>query len=150
MRPQARQATLPCLLSLAAALLVLVGCSSSTDDDVAPVYDGNTAFILAGQEMPAGEHEFYLFDFDQDQSVARDADDILRALDSNPLDSHELGLIGPDAAHNLAVARRLNDQRGADSYPQARLVYVGPDRHRAEVTTLLAPLVGELRYVVYP
>lgn len=141
----------PVLLMFAATLTA--GCDSVPDASphaIAPVYDDNTAFTLVAQEIPAGQVDYYLFDFDQGLSVEENASEVLEGLRQNPLGARHLAIIGPDPAHNLAVLTRVAAQNVGTTPSGSTLIYVGPADQRSEVRRLTQPMDVDLRYVVYP
>lgn len=139
------------------AIFLLVACSDAntlepvaTTGPVMPVYDDNTAFVLAGQEIPADEYDYYLFDFTSDEPIEANAQEIRTALQDNPIGSTYLSVIGPNAEHNFAVLQTLMKQNELAPCPAVTFIYLGPADREKAVRQLLGPLDMNLRYVVYP
>lgn len=140
----------PALISLT---LLLVACGSQTSGSSAgiqPVYDDNTAFVLVGQEVPASERDFYLFDFSQGLTVDANANTILKKMQDNPLHTYYIGFIGPDGDRKYEIMQALMRQRGDATFPKIEFVYVGTEQQKVRVCKLLKPLQVRLHYVVYP
>jgi len=141
------------LAAILGLLLALAACDSSIygdDNGVQPIYDDNTAFVLVGQEVPAGKLDYYLFDFNLGLTVEENTAELQEGLRQNPLGSAYMGIVGPDAKHNLAVIKQLMQQQKDATYPDKTIIYIGPARNENTVRELLAPLKAHVRYVVYP
>lgn len=139
--------------ALAAAVLLAVaacGSQNQAQQGVAPVYDSHTAFVLVAQDVPAGSADYYLFDFNQGLTVEQNADEIIAGLKNDPLDSSYMGVIGPDAKHNLAALELAMQNPSLQPRPQLTFIYLGPAEYEQKVRELVKPLEADLRYVVYP
>ncbi len=89
------------ILTFALAFM-LCACGENAADKVSgvqPVYDDNTAFVLASQEIPAGKLDYYLFDFDPElhidpgEAIKNNVEEIQSGLQDNP---PGFGLYGSD------------------------------------------------------
>jgi hypothetical protein len=138
-------------LIVAMALLTLSACNQAETQTrgVQPVYDQHTAFVLVAQDVPAKHSDYYLYDFSAGLTVTENAEEILQGLRDNPLQTAYMGVIGPDAEHNLAVIKKVMQEQ-VKTYPDLTLIYLGPAQYEQDVRALLKPLNATIRYVVYP
>jgi len=119
------------------------------ETSIQPVYDRNTAFILAGQEVPPGIDTHYLFNLDPQTPERKAAESLLKGLERGQREGQYVAIIGPDPQYNRAVLEATAARSDRD-YPQLTLIYVGPQRQRDAIESVAAPLAGSFDYVVYP
>jgi hypothetical protein len=147
----------PLLLVVIAAMLLLPILEPTPPPEVvaitdrpAPLYDLETAMVLAGKAVPANMEEYYFFALFEvpvpDDEVSLLADKLRAAANEHDF----LGIAGPDAQRNrssLLAALEINREKPLAGLT---LIFVGPAELRDEVIRVVRASGAEIRYVTYP
>lgn len=115
-----------------------------------PVFDRNTAFVLAGMAVPQEIEGFYFFVLDSEQPAEEVAVEMAGYMLKASDEQDYLGVIGPDPARNLSILQTAFDSVGSELLSGMKLVYVGPPEQRETVVAAMQPHGGKTKFVAYP
>jgi hypothetical protein len=117
---------------------------------LAEEYDLNTAFNLAGEQVPGLVEEYYFLVLIGDVPPEQEAAELAQKLRQAAREHDYLGLTGPDPQRNRRAL--LTALESLDDAPLQGLVviYLGPVEQHDEIVALLRRRGIEPRYVVYP
>jgi hypothetical protein len=113
-------------------------------------YDLDTAFNLAGEQVPPLVREYYFFALIDETPPAQEAEELAQKLRQAAQERDFLGISGPDPGRNrralLAALERLRGER----LDGLVLIYLGPVEQEAEIVEILQQRGVEPRFVAYP
>jgi hypothetical protein len=113
-------------------------------------YDLNTAFNLAGEQVPPVVQEYYFLALTEDVPPERDAFDLAETLRRAAQDHDYLGLTGPDPRRNRRALLTALDNLAEVPLQGLIVIYVGPVEQQDEIVAVLRRRGIEPRFVVYP
>ena len=113
-------------------------------------YDLDTAFNLAGDQVPVIVDSYYFDALIDDGPPERDASELADKLRQAASEHDFIGITGYDPLRNrAALLRALKALNGVDLRGLV-VIYLGPVEHRTEIIAALRLRGIEPRYVIYP
>jgi hypothetical protein len=113
-------------------------------------YDLDTAFNLAGEQVPLLVQEYYFFALIGEAAPAREAAELAQKLRQAAREHDYLGISGPDPARNRRALLAALQQLRGQPLDGLVLIYLGPVEQEAEIVETLRDRGIEPRFVAYP
>jgi hypothetical protein len=113
-------------------------------------YDLDTAFNLAGEQVPVIVESYYFDALIDEGPPEKDASELADKLRQAAAEHDFIGITGYDPLRNrAALLKALESLDGVDLRGLV-VIYLGPAEHRTEIIAALRLRGIEPRYVVYP
>ncbi len=113
-------------------------------------YDLDTAFNLAGEEVPLLVQEYYFFALIGETPPAQEAEDLAQKLRQAARERDFLGVSGPDPRRNRRALLEALERLDGERLDGLVLIYLGPVEQEAEIVEILRQRGAEPRFVAYP
>ncbi len=114
-----------------------------------PVYDHQVAYHIASLGVPPESQEYFMFDLNSESNPEKLGQEMAEALVAANEEKKSLGIIGDDTQHNLKVLEKAVQDSAGKTFPDIRLIFVGPQNMQSKVEKAAAPLKARLEYLVY-
>ena len=147
------------LLAVIAALLLVAPRSARLVSPPLPpggallemqAYDLDTAFNLAGEQVPQLVQEYYFFALVGETPPAQEAGELAQKLRQAAQERDYLGISGPDPRRNRRALLAALQQLSGERLDGLVLIYLGPVEQEAEIVEILQQRGAEPRFVAYP
>jgi len=113
-------------------------------------YDLDTAFNLAGEQVPLMVQEYYFFALIGETPPAQEAGELAQKLRQAAHERDYLGISGPDPRRNRRALLAALQQLRGEPLDGLVLIYLGPVEQEAEIVEILQQRGIEPRFVAYP
>lgn len=138
--------------ALAAAALASTATSAAPGggEPVNAAFNLDTAMRLAGTRVPAELDSFYFFAMIDEAPELVDVAELGDKLAQAAAEHDYLGVAGPDPERNRRTLLAALAARKATDLKALKLIYLGPDSHRAEISAAAQAAGFELHFLSYP